>query len=137
MNLGMDEKVKERFRKFSHATSEIVGSPVAFAIAVLSIIVWLVSGPAFQFSDTWQLIINTSTTIVTFLMVFIIQNSQNRVTKALHLKLDELIKAVHGARNELVDLEDLSDQELEKLQKEFKSVHEKVSKHLSDRHAHH
>jgi low affinity Fe/Cu permease len=88
--------------------------------------VWAITGPIFNFSDTWQLIINTGTTIVTFLMVFLIQNTQNRDAKAIHLKLDELIKAVKGARTRLVDLEDLSDEELEKLQGEFKRLHEQL-----------
>ena len=135
INLSMDNEIKERFRKFAHKTSEIVGTPIAFAAAFAIILVWLISGPIFHFSDTWQLIINTATTIVTFLIVFLIQNSQNRDTKAIHLKLDELIRAIHGARNELVDLEELSDQEVEKLHNEFKEMHERVAKHLSKRKA--
>ncbi len=107
------------FRKFANKTSAVVGSAWAFLLAFLIIVVWGVTGPVFKFSDTWQLIINTGTTIVTFLMVFLIQNTQNRDAKAIHLKLDELIRAVKGARTGLVDLEDLSDEELEELQKEF------------------
>ena len=91
--------------------------------AVIVIFVWLVTGPTFHFSDTWQLIINTATTVVTFLMVFLIQNTQNRDAKAMHLKLDELIRAIKGARNKLVDLEELSDEELSKLEKEFHRLH--------------
>jgi low affinity Fe/Cu permease len=87
---------------------------------VLVILLWLVTGPVFHFSDTWQLIINTATTVVTFLMVFLIQNTQNRDAKAMHLKLDELIRAIKNARNELVDLEDLSDEELKKLEEQFR-----------------
>ena len=113
----------EFFRKFAHKTSEIVGSPWLFTIAVLVIIGWAACGFIFNFSDTWQLIINTATTIVTFLMVFLIQNTQNRDAKAIHLKLDELIKAVQGARTELVDLEEMSDQELRQLQEEFRRLH--------------
>ena len=111
--------MNEFFRKFANQTSAIVGSAWAFLIALFIIIVWGITGPLFGFSDTWQLIINTGTTIVTFLMVFLIQNTQNRDAKAIHLKLDELIRAVKGARTGLVDLEDLSDKELEDLQKEF------------------
>ncbi len=107
------------FRKFARKTSSGVGSPWAFTVAVLVIVVWASTGPLFHFSDTWQLVINTGTTIVTFLMVFLIQNTQNRDAVALHLKLDELIRALKGARNNLVDLEELSDEELEKLRLEF------------------
>ncbi len=111
--------MNEFFRKFSHRISYLVGTPWAFMLAGLVIVLWLITGPLFQFSDTWQLVINTGTTIVTFLMVFLIQNSQNRDAKATQLKLDELIRSVTTARNRLVDLEDLSDAELEKLQVEF------------------
>lgn len=88
-------------------------------LALLVVVAWAASGPMFGFSDTWQLIINTGTTIVTFLMVFLIQNAQNRDNKALHLKLDELIRALKGARNEIIDVEDMSDAELERLHEEF------------------
>ncbi len=117
--------MNEFFRKFSHRTSEMVGSPWAFIFAVGIILVWLLTGPLFGFSDTWQLVINTGTTIITFLMVFLIQNTQNRDAKALHLKLDELIRASEPARNTLVDLEDLSDAELAKLQKQFEKLRER------------
>jgi len=100
----------------------MVGSPWAFLLACLSIIVWCSTGSLFQYSDTWQLVINTATTIVTFLMVFLIQNTQNRDTKAIHLKLDELLRGVSGARTSLVNLESLSDEELERLQKEFERL---------------
>jgi low affinity Fe/Cu permease len=116
--------MKDLFRKFAQAISHAVGSPWAFILAVLVIVVWAASGPIFGYSDTWQLVINTSTTIITFLMVFLIQNTQNRDAKAIHLKLDELLKGVKGARTRMVDLEDLSDEELEKLQKEFKRLHD-------------
>jgi low affinity Fe/Cu permease len=112
--------VSDAFRLFAQASSRMFGSAWAFAAAVLIIVIWLVTGPVFHFSDTWQLIINTATTIVTFLMVFLIQNTQNRDTKAVHLKLDELIRAVEGARNQLVDLEELSDEELKKLEDQFR-----------------
>ena len=117
--------MNEVFRKFSHKTSEIVGSPWAFIVAAAIIIFWAVTGPIFGFSDTWQLVINTGTTIVTFLMVFLIQNTQNRDAKAIHLKLDELIHGVQGARNTMVDLEDLSDEELKQLQEEFQRLRER------------
>jgi low affinity Fe/Cu permease len=120
--------MREFFRKFAHRTSEIVGSPWSFLIAVSIIVVWALTGPLFHFSDTWQLVINTSTTIVTFLMVFLIQNTQNRDAKALHLKLDELIRAIKEARNTLVDLEDLSDEELAKLETEFREFRERSDK---------
>jgi low affinity Fe/Cu permease len=114
--------MKEVFRKIAHQTSEIVGSPPAFALALAVIIVWALYGPSTRYSDTWQLIINTGTTILTFLMVFLIQNTQNRDAKAIHLKLDELIRSVKTARNRLLDLEDMSDEELDKLQKEFEKL---------------
>ena len=118
--------VRDAFRSFAQRSSSILGSAWSFCGAVLIIVVWLVTGPTFHFSDTWQLIINTATTVVTFLMVFLIQNTQNRDAKAMHLKLDELIRAVKGARNQLVDLEDLSDEELKKLEKQFKSMRERA-----------
>jgi low affinity Fe/Cu permease len=93
---------------------------------VFIIFVWIVSGPTFHFSDTWQLVINTATTIVTFLMVFLIQNTQNRDAKAVHLKLDELIRALKDARNELVNLEDLSDEDLKKLEKQFQRMRKRA-----------
>jgi low affinity Fe/Cu permease len=124
--------MNEWFRAFSHKASEIVGSYWAFIVAVSVIIVWAFTGPIFGFSDTWQLIINTGTTIVTFLMVFLIQNTQNRDAKAIHLKLDELLRGVDKARTRLVDLEDLSDDELAKLQEEFRTLREQVTAGLDD-----
>ena len=120
-------RVQDAFHVFARKSSNILGSPLAFAIAILIILVWAALGPTFHYSDTWQLIINTGTTIVTFLMVFLIQNTQNRDSKAVHLKLDELIRALAGARNQLVDLEELSDEELEKIEQEFKRLSEKAS----------
>jgi low affinity Fe/Cu permease len=114
--------MNELFRKFSQVTSRLVGSSGAFILAVLIILVWALTGPLFHYSDTWQLVINTGTTIITFLMVFLIQNTQNRDAKAIHLKLDELIRGVEGARTHLVDLEALSDQELDRLQEQFKRI---------------
>jgi low affinity Fe/Cu permease len=121
-------RVNDAFHFFARKSSNILGSPWAFTIAILIIVVWAATGPTFHYSDTWQLIINTGTTIVTFLMVFLIQNTQNRDAKAVHLKLDELIRALTGARNHLVDLEELSDEELKKLEQEFKRLSEKASR---------
>lgn len=112
------------FRKFAGKISTLAGSPWAFMIAVLIILLWAVTGPIFHFSDTWQLVINTGTTIVTFIMVFLIQNTQNRDATAIHLKLDELIRAVKEARTSMVDLEDVSDEELEKLRRQFQELRE-------------
>lgn len=118
--------VRDAFRVFARNSSMVLGSAWAFVLAVLIIAVWGLTGPTFHFSDTWQLIINTGTTIVTFLMVFLIQNTQNRDSKALHLKLDEVIRALKGARNQLVDLEKLSDEDLTKLEKQFESLRKKA-----------
>ncbi len=104
----------------------MLGSAWAFSGAVLVILVWILTGPTFHFSDTWQLIINTATTVITFLMVFLIQNTQNRDAKAMHLKLDEMIRALKGARNQLVDLEDLSDEDLKKLEEQFRRLRRKA-----------
>ena len=119
-------KVQDAFRLFAHRSSVVLGTAWAFTLALVIILVWAITGPAFHFSDTWQLVINTGTTIVTFLMVFIIQNTQNRDAKAIHLKLDELIRALKGARNQLVDLEDLSDEEMKKLEEQFKRLHKRA-----------
>src|SRR2546421_6691936 len=110
------------FSRFARGMSKMLGHPLAFGIAVLIIMVWAATGPLFHYSDTWQLVINTGTTIITFLIVFLIQNTQNRDAKAIHLKLDELIRGVKGARTDLVDLEALSDEELEKLHDQFKRI---------------
>jgi low affinity Fe/Cu permease len=125
--------MKELFRRFAGRTAEAVGTPAAFAIALISIGLWAMTGPFFHFSDTWQLIINTGTTIITFLMVFLIQNSQNRDTRAIHLKLNELIKGVRGARTEMVNLEDMSDAELQRMHDEFKQMHEQLHKKAVER----
>src|SRR5437763_7922752 len=118
--------VSDAFRLFARRSPAVLGSAWVFALAILIIVVWGVTGPTFHFSDTWQLIINTGTTIVTFLMVFLIQNTQNRDAKAVHLKLDEIIRAIKGARNELVDLENLSDEDLAALEKQFQRVRKKA-----------
>jgi low affinity Fe/Cu permease len=115
-------RIRDAFGVFARKTSTVLGSAWAFVCAILIIVVWAMTGPTFHYSDTWQLIINTGTTIVTFLMVFLIQNTQNRDAKAVHLKLDELIRALGPARNNLVDLEKLSDDELKKLETEFERL---------------
>jgi low affinity Fe/Cu permease len=114
--------MNEFFRKIARSTSSVLGSAWAFIVAVLVVVAWGLLGPLYHYSDTWQLVINTGTTIVTFLMVFLIQNTQNRDSKALHLKIDELIYAMKEARTGLVALEELSDAELEKLERDFRRV---------------
>jgi low affinity Fe/Cu permease len=118
--------LNEAFRHFAHRVSCIVGTPGAFLSAIVVLVAWAFSGPIFGFSDTWQLIINTSTTIITFLMVFLIQSTQNRDATAIHLKLDELIRATKSARNDLVALEQLSDTELKGLEGQFQRLHERA-----------
>ena len=112
----------DAFNNFAKRCAATVGSPWAFVLAVLIVTTWGVTGPQFTYSDTWQLAINTGTSIGTFLMVFLIQNTQNRDTKAVHQKLNELIHGVQGARNSLINLENLSDQELELLQQQFERL---------------
>jgi low affinity Fe/Cu permease len=107
------------FRRFANKAADSLGTGWAFMAAILTIAVWGITGPVFHFSDTWQLVINTATNLITFLMVFMIQNTQNRDAKAIHLKLDELIRAMHGARNNLANIEQLSDEELESLRLQF------------------
>jgi len=111
-----------RFARFASATARAAGRPVTFVIAVIVIGIWAVSGPLFGYSDTWQLVINTATTIITFLMVFLIQNTQNRDAEAMHIKLDELIRAVKGAQNSLLDLEELEDEELDRIRSRYEGL---------------
>jgi len=118
--------VSDAFRIFARRSSVVLGSAWAFATAILIIVIWGLTGPMFHYSDTWQLIINTGTTIVTFLMVFLIQNTQNRDAKAVHLKLDEVIRALKGARNHFIDLEKLSDEDLASLEKQFALLRKKA-----------
>jgi low affinity Fe/Cu permease len=113
----------ELFRRFAQKLAHAVGTKYAFLLAILAVVAWAMLGHRYDYSDTWQLVINTGTTIVTFLMVFLIQYTQNRDTQAMQLKLDELIKSVKAARNSLVDVEEESDQTLEKLQDEFRHTH--------------
>jgi low affinity Fe/Cu permease len=118
--------VSNVFRVFARKSSVVLGSAWTFAAAIFIIVAWALTGPKFHYSDTWQLIINTGTTIVTFLMVFLIQNTQNRDAKSVHLKLDEIIRAVKGARNELMSLQESSDEDLEKLEKQFTRIRKRA-----------
>lgn len=114
------------FRRFARATANGIGSPIAFVVAVVVILLWACTGPLFGFSETWQLVINTGTTIVTFLVVFMIQNTQNRDSRAVHLKLDEIIRVLEHARNEMVDIEDKDDEVRDRYQEEFKKLEDIV-----------
>jgi low affinity Fe/Cu permease len=116
----------DRFRRFAHATACAIGSPYAFLLAIITVVAWAATGPLFGYSNTWQLVINTGTTVVTFLVVFMIQNTQNRDSRELHLKLDELIRAVNTARNSMVELEDLPDEELARLRREFHQLRDQL-----------
>ncbi len=117
-------KSTSRFARFAKWISRATGRPVAFVIAVAIILVWLLTGPLFRFSDTWQLVINTGTTIVTFLMVFLIQNTQNRDSEAIQVKLDELIRAIEGAHNALLDLEELEESDLDRIRANYERLAE-------------
>ncbi len=123
--------MRDLFRKFAHQSALAVGSPAAFIAALLVTILWAATGSRFHYSDTWQLVINTGTSVCTFLVVFLIQNTQNRDTKVIQLKLDELIRAVHPARTALVQMEELTDEDLETLQKEFQTVRDHANTHLA------
>jgi low affinity Fe/Cu permease len=125
---GYEARMHSWFRRFAHATAEMVGRAQTFFAALVLVAVWGATGPVFHFSDTWQLVINTGTTIVTFLMVFLIQNTQNRDAHAMHLKLDELIRANKNARNALLGLEAMSDEELARLQTEFEVLRDHVAR---------
>ena len=111
-----------RFSHWARWSARVAGHPAAFLLAVVVVLVWTLTGPVFGFSDTWQLVINTSTTIVTFLMVFLLQNSQNRDTIAMQVKLDELVRAVQSAKNSVIDLEELGEEELEKLLRQYQKL---------------
>ena len=124
---------QDLFHRFAQKTAQIVGKPAAFALAVAIVVGWAFTGPLFGYSDTWQLVINTGTTIVTFLIVFLIQNTQNRDAMVTQLKLDEMIRALRHARNRLVDLEALGEEELKELQTEFRELHDRAQRHLHER----
>jgi low affinity Fe/Cu permease len=126
----------QQFSKFAHAVSLWTGHPIAFLFAVAAVIIWVATGPFFNFSDTWQLVINTGTTIVTFLMVFLIQNTQNRDTLAIQLKLSELVLAIKGAENKFAAIEDLTDEELEELHDDCRARAEVTFNHLENRKKH-
>lgn len=130
---SFSKKAQECFGLFAQATSRITGRPGTFLLAVMVVLVWGLSGPIFAFSDTWQLVINTGTTIVTFLMVFLIQNTQNRDTLAIQLKLAEVILATKGVPNKFATIEDLSDEELESLHEKCRTQAEEALNHLSKR----
>jgi low affinity Fe/Cu permease len=121
------------FSRFASRTAQLVAHPYMFIAAVVVIIVWALSGRVFHYSDTWQLIINTGTTIITFLVVFLIQNTQNRDAKAIHLKLDELIRSHHPASDELIDVEKLSDEELDELEKQYERIRKECEARRGDK----
>jgi low affinity Fe/Cu permease len=118
------------FGRFATSTARAMGHPLAFLLAVIVIVGWAVTGPFFGFSDTWQLVFNTGTTIVTFLMVFLIQSTQNRDTEAIQVKLDEIIRAIGNAQNELLDLEELEEEELEEIRREYEHLAERARERL-------
>lgn len=128
--------MKEIFRQLAENAAHAVGSYWAFLIAFLTIVVWAITGPYFNYSDTWQLFINTGTTIVTFLIVFLIQNTQNRETRIVTLKLDELLRGVEGARTGMVELDHMSDEDLERVQHEFARMRDKYAPLIDDDLAH-
>jgi low affinity Fe/Cu permease len=125
--------VSDTFHNVAKETAAAVGRPKSFFVALAVVLVWAITGPFFHYSNGWQLVINTGTTIVTFLMVFIIQNTQNRDSKAIQLKLDELVRATRSARNTLVDVESLSDEELTDLEKEFHRLRERAKQEVTER----
>lgn len=127
----MNESHHSFFTRFARKVSSLSGRPATFFLAVMVIVTWAATGPLFDFSNTWQLAVNSMTTIVTFLMVFLIQNTQNRDTEALQIKLDELIRASGTARNEVLDLEELDEEELEKRREEYLKLAESARHHLN------
>jgi len=118
------------FTRFATGASRATGRPATFVLAVAIVVVWAVTGPMFGFSDTWQLVINTGTTIITFLMVFLIQNTQNRDSEAMHVKMDELIRAFEGAHNALLDLEELEDDDLDAVRERYRKLAEKARRDI-------
>jgi low affinity Fe/Cu permease len=130
----MRSKKRSLFTRFAKATARMSGRPSAFMCALLVVLIWATTGPLFDFNDTWQLVINTGTTIVTFLMVFLIQNTQNRDTEAMHVKLDEIIRAIEGADNALLDLEELEDDELDHIRQDYEHLADEARTELHRRH---
>ena len=128
--------MKEKFRRIAENAAHAAGSYWAFLLALVVVVVWALTGPYFNYSDTWQLVINTGTTVVTFLMVFLIQNTQNRETRIVGLKLDELLRGVEGARTGMVSLDHMSDKELEEVQREFARMRDKYAPLIDDDLAH-
>lgn len=122
MAQSKETKLGRLLEKFSYQATKATGTSLAFILAVLVILIWLISGPFFHFSDTWQLVINTGTTIVTFLMVFLIQRAQNKDALAIHLKLNEIVAAMQGASNRLIDVEDLSEAEIDALRRYYRKL---------------
>jgi low affinity Fe/Cu permease len=123
-------KITELLERFSHEATQATGSSMAFILALAVIVVWALTGPLFKFSDTWQLVINTGTTIVTFLMVFLIQRTQNKDSRAIHLKLNEIVAALEGASNRLIDVEDLSERDIETLHQHYRKLVQMAKKDL-------
>jgi low affinity Fe/Cu permease len=121
---------KRGFRKFARSAARWTGRPIAFVLATVCILAWIITGPIFHYSDTWQLVINTATTIITFLMVFLIQNTQNRDSEAVQLKLDELLRSTPGAHNALLEIEELSEEELDEIKRCYTSLAEKALEDL-------
>jgi low affinity Fe/Cu permease len=132
VKLDMTQQVS-LFSRFARVAAILSGKPSTFAAAVAVILLWATTGPIFKFSDTWQLVINTGTTIVTFLMVFLIQNTQNRDTEAVHIKLDEMIRSTGRARNELLDLEGMDTESLDQIRKHYLELADQARKHLDRR----
>src|SRR5687768_653270 len=122
-----------KFSSIARRIALLSGRPTVFLLALGAVVVWGVTGPLFGFSDTWQLVINTGTTIITFLMVFLIQNTQNRDTEALQIKLDELIRAVRGARNEIIDLEEMDEEQLDHIRNEYLQLADHARRHIEER----
>ena len=120
--MAIGKRIRASFSEFARGASHLAGRPIAFAAALGVVLVWAITGPLFGFSDTWQLVINTGTTIITFLMVFVIQNSQNRDSEAIQVKLDELIRSIEGAQNRLLDLEELEEDEIEEVRSGYRRL---------------
>jgi len=129
----MSDQTVSLFTRFARTAATVTGKPITFIAAALVVVLWAVTGPLFGFSDTWQLVINTGTTIITFLMVFLIQNTQNRDTEALQIKLDEIIRATRGARNAVLDLEDMDEKQLDHIRKEYLDLAEHARHHLENK----